>query len=84
MFVGAGASGWVFLKARGMENKATLKKVKEGHKDVISKAKAAAKRPSGVPVMGPDTSEEEVNMSLARPSRVAKELEMILKSKEDN
>lgn len=82
MFVGAGFCGWCFLKAREMESKNTLKKVKEGHKSVKKAAKAVADRPSTIVVTEPVTSLEEVNMSRDKPSKVAAELEEILKKKE--
>lgn len=82
MVLGATGCGWLFLKTRGMENKATLRKVKEGHKSVKKAARHTAKRPSGVEVTQPVTSEEEINLSADMPSIIAKEIEAIFERKE--
>ena len=81
MLAGATGCGWLFLKTRGMENKATLRKVKEGHKSVIKAARHLAKQPSGVEVIQPVTSKEEINLSADMPSILAKEIEEILERK---
>ena len=86
MIAGATASGWVFLKARKMEAPAVMKKVERGQESVIKKARAVAKRPSGIPVAVADTSTEPIDMSIDMPGNVAKEIEEIVKrkSKENN
>lgn len=82
MLAGATFTGWVFLKARQMESKNTLKKVKAGHKSVKKAAKTVAARPSTVEVKQPITSAEEISMSRDVPSKVASEIEAIQKAKE--
>lgn len=82
MLAGAAGTGWVFLKAREMEGKNTLKKVKAGHKSVKKAAAVAAARPSTVEVKEPVTSAEEISMSEGVPSKVASEIEAIQKAKE--
>jgi len=41
MVLGAAGTGFLFLKARQMESKNTLKKVKEGHKSVKKAARSS-------------------------------------------
>lgn len=82
IFVGAGFCGFVFLKAREADAKNTLKKVKEGHKDVRKAAKHVAKQPSTVAPYVPPTSQEEVQISGDLSSAVARDLEEIMKRKE--
>jgi len=82
MVLGAAGTGFLFLKARQMESKNTLKKVKEGHKSVKKAAKAVAAIPSTVVVEPPLTSEKEINMSQDIPSAIARDLEEVLKEKE--
>lgn len=82
MIAGATFTGWVFLKARQMEGKNTLKKVKAGHKSVKKAAKAVAARPSTVVEKPLNHSAEEISMSRDVPSKVASEIEAIQKAKE--
>ncbi len=79
MVLGAAGSGFAFLKARDMERKNTLKKVKAGHKDVKKAARRVVKRPSTVEPYEPLRSKEEVQISEDFSSRVARDLEEILK-----
>lgn len=81
VIIGAGITfcGWVFLKARRMEAEQVKRKVKEGSKDVKAAAKHVAKQPSGVEVIEPVTSKEEVNFSGDISGKMAKELEEILR-----
>ena len=80
--LGTAGAGFAFMKARQIEGKATLKKVKEGHKSVKKAAKAVAAVPSTVITEPPLTSTEEIIMSQDMPSAIAKDLAAIMEKKD--
>ncbi len=82
MVLGAAGTGFIFLKARRMESKATLIKVKQGHKSVRKAAKAVAAVPSIVVTEPVLTSTEEITMSRDIPSSIAKDLAAIMENKD--
>ena len=72
MVIGAAGAGWVFLKARQLEGKNTLKKVKQGSKTVKKAAAHMAKQPSGEEVYQAPASMEPVGISRSRVDVAAK------------
>ncbi len=81
MIAGAAGSGFLFMKARQQAAVNVKKKVKRGRKDVIAAAKGVAKRPSTMPVSAAKTSTEEVHMSQDLSTRVAHDIEEVMRSK---
>lgn len=83
MVLGATGCGFLFLKARGIETKATYKKVTGRTKTVRQAAKKVAKRPTEDEELAPLPSEEPVYMSRDVPSMKVSELEELMREKSE-
>ncbi len=81
IIAGAAGSGFLFMKARQQEAVNVKQKVKKGRKDVIAIAKSVAARPSEMPVSRTKTSTEAIHMSKDLSSRVAQDIEEVMRSK---
>lgn len=77
IIAGATGCGWLFLRAREMDAKHTLMKVKEGHKSVKKAAKHATGYIGEPPVIPPPvlSAEEPVQMSKNVSNEIAEILE---------
>ena len=83
MLLGAAGCGWLFLKAREQEAVNVKKRLEQGSKTLKDKAKKASGE-IGMPPVEPYEileAEQEVQMSRDISSKVAKELEEIMKEK---
>ena len=80
LFLGAGGSGFLFLKARQTEAVMVKKKIKQGSKSVRQAAKRATK-PVEVPLRVPE-AKHSISISEDRPSKIVREVEEIMKRKE--
>ena len=84
MLLGAAGCGFLFLKAREQEAVNVKKRLKQGSKTLKDKAKRASGE-IGMPPVEPYKileAEQEVQMSRDTSSRMAKQLEEIIRSKE--
>ena len=83
MLIGAGGCGWLLLKAREQEAVNVKKRLKQGSKTLKDKAKKASGEIGMPPVEPYEILEagQEVQMSRDASSKVAKQLEEIMKEK---
>lgn len=84
MFLGAAGCGWLFLEARKFEAVNIKKKVKQGSKTVMEKARKASGFTGAPPVKPHEIlrAEQQVNMSKDVSTRVVEQIEEIMRNEE--